>query len=203
MHSYIHYYPQDLEQNYLEWTLRINQIPQKGYWFFALTYYIESQYHEAQVGGYAGLQLVNEDKKAIFSLWQSEKAEAYGRFIASDIQEDGNAKRILGLYDWHTNEPYRFHMEFGESDITLVIYDKDNTLSRIGKQTLPNNFTQKNLSPKVDLFVEWFSKNEPTKPIEVTFSNFSPYPKALIADESNTLNSLIKVSDNYGSFVFS
>lgn len=150
---------------------------------------------------YAGLQLVNKEKKAIFSLWYSEEAEAYDGFVVSDVKEDGDAKRILGPYDWQINEPYRFRLEFEKSDIILNIDDRNNTVRKIGRQTFPNKFTLKNLSSKIDLFLEWFGPNEPTKPVEAVFSDFSPRPKTLIIEEDNTLNSYMDISDNRGVFV--
>src|SRR3989344_8787705 len=98
MHSYIHYYPENFESDSLEWTIKIREIPEIGYWFFALAFYVKTPYQGNQVGGYIGFQLVNKDKKAIFSLWHSVKAEAYNGFVVKDIEENGAAKRILGYY---------------------------------------------------------------------------------------------------------
>ncbi|OHA61868.1 MAG: hypothetical protein A2117_01750 [Candidatus Wildermuthbacteria bacterium GWA2_46_15] len=197
MHSYIYYYPKFNSSEKLEWRIRIEKIPESGNYFFALCFYINEPYLGNQIGGYAGFQLVGNEKKAIFSLWHSINAEAANKFVISDINENGLVKRILGLYNWEVNKLYDLSLEFNKNNIAFGIKNESGLFTNVGTQRLPDNFSYVDLAKKVDLFTEWFGNSNPTTPLKIVFLNLFPSPQKLeINTNSNTLGCNMRILDS-------
>lgn len=165
----------------LSWTLRIDEIPQEGHWFWAVNPIAAARFKGEQVGLYAGFQQCGVERLAIFSVWGAERTDCWAPFRAHLLDESGPVSRILGPFSWRLNTTYRFVLDVTSRRLILVILSEDGTSTDVGTQHLPRGWFEGGFHRRLDCFAEWFGPSEPVGPmkarideVEPTYGEFRP-----------------------------
>lgn len=129
-------------------------------------------------GGYIGLQLLETEKKAIFSIWQPIKG-CLGKLID---EHEKPVYRCLHNYPWELNQKYRLTVKVGKEENDGLwwrgeIYDyKNDTLTTIGKILIPKNFEMlKGHNYYTCLETGYFEEDNIIPNIKVKFSDSFAY----------------------------
>ncbi|EMR74299.1 protein of unknown function (DUF3472) [Thaumarchaeota archaeon SCGC AB-539-E09] len=142
-------------------------------------------------GGYIGLQLSDNVKKAIFSIWQPIKG-----YDGECISEMGKpVYRCLHDFCWELNQKYRMIVKLGEEEQDNLwwigeIYDyKNDRITTIGKILLPRTFEKlKGHNYYTCIETGYFEDNNVIPEIKVRYSNSLAYKY----DDKNMLKDKLK-----------
>lgn len=178
---------------YLTWEVA----PESGFIFPAFNFSFEVDVH-GRAGGYIGLQLVGNARKAIFSIWdlpdQSQTALAM-TFQGTRFGGEGEGAKCLIDFNWQLGREYRLGVRKSAVDSEGAIWDgavQDTVTSEttvIGRILVKNSSSfagYGKLRPSASVFVEYFRGPETcdSQPHSRVLWR-GPFANGLIASKAN------------------